>query len=85
YTIELTVNNSLGSDANVTVLPISGGTFGASVPNPVPAGLQTINFPFTDLAPRDSIICFRILLDNGTKKCWQDVCVCTCQIAGHWE
>lgn len=75
YNIELTVNNSLGTNANVTILPISGGTFGSPVPNPVPPGLQTINIPFVDVNPRDSIICFRVLLSNSFKKCWQDVCV----------
>lgn len=75
YNIELTVNNYLGSSAIPSVLPISGGTFGSISPNPVPAGMQTLNMPFVDEGPRDSIICFRIILTTATHTCWQDVCV----------
>lgn len=75
YNIELTVDNTLGSGAVPSILPISGGYFGAITPNPVPAGLQTLEIPFTDVPGRDSIICFRILLELDGHTCWQDVCV----------
>jgi hypothetical protein len=67
--------NTLGTNANVSILPIAAGSFGTPVPNPVPPGISNVNIPFTDLGPRDSIICFRILLTAQNKSCWQDVCV----------
>jgi hypothetical protein len=75
YDIELTVMNTLGTNANVSILPIAAGSFGAPVPNPIPPGISNINIPFNDVGPRDSIICFRILLTAQNKSCWQDVCV----------
>lgn len=75
YNIELTINNTVGAGATVSILPISEGVFGTPSPATVPAGISTINVPFTDLGVRDSIICFRVLLTLNGKSCWQDVCV----------
>ena len=75
YNIELTVDNTLGTGATVSILPISEGYFGTISPNPIAAGLQTINVPFTDVPAIDSIICFRVMRELTGKKCWQDVCV----------
>jgi hypothetical protein len=62
-------------NANLSILPIAAGTFGAVSPNPVPPGMTTITVPFTDTNPRDSVICFRVLMTAGNKTCWQDVCI----------
>lgn len=75
YNIELTINNTVGSGASVSILPISGGVFGTPNPATVPSGISTINVPFTDIGVRDSIICFRVLLTLNGSSCWQDVCV----------
>lgn len=75
YNISLTVDNTLGSGATLSVLPISGGVFGTISPNPIPYGVQSISLPFTDIPTRDSVICFRILMELQGKKCWQDICV----------
>ena len=75
YNIELTVDNTLGTGATVSILPISEGYFGTISPNPIAAGLQTIKVPFTDVPAIDSIICFRVMIELKGKKCWQDVCV----------
>jgi PKD repeat protein len=74
YKIGVTVFNPLGT-ANVSVLPISSGTFGLITPNPIPSGMQQFHIYFTDNLPQDTIICFRILLNSGGKTCWQDICV----------
>jgi PKD repeat protein len=75
YNVELTVDNQLGPGATVSILPISEGYFGTIAPNPIPAGMQTLNVPFTDVAPSDSVICFKVMLTLGDESCWQDVCV----------
>lgn len=74
YKIGVTVYNPFGN-ATVSVLPISSGTFGAITPNPIPSGVQQFHIYFTDNLPKDTIICFRVLLSEGGKTCWQDVCV----------
>ena len=75
YSIELTVQNNFGSNGTLSVLPVSGGSFGTISPNPVPPGLTTVEIPFTDVNPSDSIICFRILMEVNGRFCAQDVCV----------
>lgn len=75
YSIELTVMNPYPS-GTVSVLPIAAGVFGPITPNPIGPGLQTFNIQFTDTLPADSIICFRILVNDGAgHTCWEDVCV----------
>jgi len=76
YSIDITLDNTLGAPATVNFLPIVAGTFGAPSPLSVATGISTVNVSFTDANPRDSIICFRILITTATgKTCWQDVCV----------
>lgn len=75
YSIELTVQNNFGTNALLSVLPVSGGIWGAITPNPVPPGLTTVSLPFTDVTPRDSLICLRLLLEVNGRVCAQDVCV----------
>ncbi|MBK7957292.1 MAG: PKD domain-containing protein [Bacteroidetes bacterium] len=75
YDIDLVINNTLGTNANVSVLPIPGGVFGAPSPAVIPPGINNVSIPFTDNNPRDSIICFRVLLSTPTISCWQDICV----------
>ncbi|MFA6260965.1 MAG: PKD domain-containing protein [Bacteroidia bacterium] len=75
YNVEVTVYNPF-SLATVSILPVSSGVFGAISPNPLAAGMQTFNVLFTDSLPADTIICFRVVLnDGGGKTCWEDVCV----------
>lgn len=75
YSLEITIDNTLGGPANVSLMNIIGGTFGSPSPNPVPSGISTIAIPFTDTGARDSIICFRVLLSLKDKLCWADVCI----------
>ncbi len=75
YNLVITINNTLGTLANVNVLPISGGVFGTISPNPVPPGISDISIPFTDTGVRDSIICFRVIIQNDATICWADICV----------
>lgn len=75
YSIEITVENNFGSNADLSVLPIPGGTFGTITPNPVPPGLTTVNIPFTDSGSRDSIICFTVLMEVNGRTCADDICV----------
>lgn len=74
YKIGVTVYNPFGS-ATVSVLPVSTGTINAITPNPIPSGVQQFHIYFTDDLPKDTIICFRVLLTDGGKTCWQDICV----------
>lgn len=75
YQLEITINNTIPGVSNVSLANTSGGSFGLITPNPISSGITTLNIPFTDTGSRDSIICFRILVNNGTKLCWADVCV----------
>ena len=75
YNIEITVNNTMGAPASVSVLPIAAGTFGTPFPAVATPGINVINLPFKDNNPRDSIICFRVYLTVNNKICWQDICV----------
>ncbi|MDI1233974.1 MAG: PKD domain-containing protein [bacterium] len=77
YDIDLTVYNPFGNNALVTILPIVAGTFSAITPNPVAPGMQTITTVFTDVAPSNNIICFKILLTDVVteKSCWKDICI----------
>ena len=75
YTIDLTVNNTLGGPASVSIPPVNMGTIGAISPAVLPSGVGTVSFPFIDSGAKDSIICFRIYLTVGNKICYQDVCV----------
>jgi hypothetical protein len=75
YTIELTVNNTLGGPASVSIPPFNTGTIGVISPPILPSGVGTVSFPFIDTGAKDSIVCFRIYLTVGNKICYQDVCV----------
>ncbi|MFY0643533.1 MAG: PKD domain-containing protein [Bacteroidia bacterium] len=77
YKLEMAVNNPFGGNANVSITPISAGTFGAITPNPIPPGSTTITVPFTDWSPTDSIICFKITLTEvaGHGICHKDLCI----------
>jgi PKD repeat protein len=75
YTIELTINNTLGGPATVSIPPVNTGTIGTISPPIVPPGIGTVSFPFIDTGAKDSIVCFRIYLTVGNKICYQDVCV----------
>lgn len=37
--------------------------------------ISTIAIEFTDTGARDSIICFRVVINGGGHVCWADVCV----------
>lgn len=77
YTIEMDVFNGSGSNATVSIVPISAGVFGPITPNPIPPGYTTISTTFTDLGTVDTIICFRIVLTNviTNQICYRDICV----------
>ncbi len=77
YDIDLTVYNPFGNSASVAITPIAAGTFSAITPNPVPPGMQTVSTTFTDLAPSNNIICFKILLTDVVteKTCWKEICI----------
>ncbi len=77
YDIDLTVFNPFANNATVAITPIAAGTFGPITPNPVPPGMQTVSTEFTDLAPANGIICFKVLLTDviTNKTCWRDVCI----------
>jgi len=77
YDVELTVSNPFANNANLTILPIGAGTFGAITPNPVPPGLQPVNTTFIDVPPANSIICFKILLTDPqtNQSCWRTICL----------
>lgn len=75
YTIELTVNNTLGGPASVSIPPVSTGTIGTISPAVLPVGIGMVSFPFIDTGAKDSIVCFRIYLTVANKICYQDVCV----------
>lgn len=77
YTLEVTVDNIYGANGNLSVTTASGtgGTFGTISPNPVPPGLTTINIPFLDTYPHDSIICFTLLMEVHGRICAQDICI----------
>lgn len=77
YDIDLTVMNPFANPSNIAFTPVSGGTFGPITPNPVPPGMQTVSAQFTDIAPSDQIICFKVLLTDPmtNKTCWRDVCI----------
>lgn len=77
YDVDLTVMNPFSGPANVSILPIAAGTFGPITPNPVAPGLQNISTQFTDLAPANSIICFKVILTevSSGRSCWQYVCL----------
>ena len=77
YKIELDVTNPMGTNANVSILPIPEGSFGPISPNPVPPGTTTISTIFTDNGAIDSVICFRVVLTNVVtgEVCYKDICV----------
>ena len=77
YDVDLTVMNPFAGNATVTILPIAAGTFSAITPNPIAPGLQAISTQFTDLAPSNSIICFKVLLTevSSGRSCWSTVCL----------
>jgi PKD repeat protein len=77
YDIDLTVFNPFAGNATVSILPIAAGTFGPITPNPVGPGMQIITSDFTDIAPANSIICFKVLLTEikTGKTCWKEICI----------
>lgn len=75
YSLEITINNTTGATASVNVMDIVGGVFGTISPATVPPGISTIAIQFTDTGARDSIICFRVVLNGGGHVCWSDICV----------
>lgn len=77
YKLEMDVTNPFSGYANVSITPIPEGTFGPITPNPIPPGTTTISVMFTDLAPADSIICFKVTLSevNGDNICDRDICI----------
>ena len=75
YTLEVTVDNIYGANGNLSVASGSGGTFGTISPNPVPPGLTTIEIPFFDTNPHDSIICFTLLMEVNDRICAADLCI----------
>lgn len=77
YDIDITVFNPYGINANLTILPITAGTFSPITPNPIAPGMQFVHTIFTDLAPANSIICFRVVLTNPltNQTCWKDICL----------
>ncbi|MFM6983061.1 MAG: PKD domain-containing protein [Chitinophagaceae bacterium] len=77
YDIDLTVMNPFAGPATVSIPPIAAGTFGPITPNPVGPGLQNISTMFTDIAPGNQIICFKVLLTevSSGRTCWKDVCI----------
>jgi PKD repeat protein len=77
YDIDLTVLNPFANAANISITPIAAGTFGPISPNPVPPGMQNVSTTFTDIAPADQIICFKVILTDPVtnKTCWRDVCI----------
>lgn len=77
YDIDLTVFNPFSGPATVTFTPTPAGTFGPITPNPVGPGMQNVSSEFTDLAPADNIICFKVLLTEVATgiTCWRDICI----------
>lgn len=76
YGIELTINNTLGNNAAVSVLPTSAGVFSGIMPLAVGPGIQVVTLQFTDILPRDTILCFRVILTTSDGNiCWQDICI----------
>lgn len=77
YDIDLTVNNPFSGPATVSIMPISAGTFGPITPNPVGPGMQTVSSIFTDLAPANNLICFKVVLTevSSGRKCWKTICI----------
>ncbi len=77
YDVDLTILNPFAGPATVSIPPIAAGTFGPISPNPIAPGMQNVNTMFTDLAPANQIICFKVLLTEVStgKTCWRDVCI----------
>jgi len=75
YDIDLTINNNMGNPANVTITNIVGGIFGSPSPAVIATGMQNLSIPFTDTGSRDSIICFRVILNVNNLTCYRDICV----------
>lgn len=77
YTITMSVFNQFAMNANVSIAPIGAGTFGPVTPNPIPPGTSLISVVFTDLAPANAGICFKILLMEveTDKPCWKTICI----------
>lgn len=77
YDVDLTVLNPFPGNASISIAPIAAGTFGPVSPNPVGPGMQSISVPFTDNAPANQIICFKVLLTEIStgKTCFQTVCL----------
>jgi PKD repeat protein len=76
YRLDMIIDNPFGSNATVTVLPIGAGTFGAITPNPIGPGMQPVQIMFTDNLPKDTFICFTIMLTSvDGKKCTREICM----------
>lgn len=76
YELDITLYNPFATNASVTVLPIGAGTFGSVIPNPVAPGMQTIKITFTDNPPKDTLICFKVILtDLKGNKCMTELCM----------
>lgn len=77
YLLELDIYNPFPNNANVSIIPISAGTFGAISPNPIAPGTTTVSTVFTDISPSDSLICFRVILTEvgSSALCYKDICI----------
>lgn len=76
YGIDLTVFNPFGSNAIVSILPISAGVFGTINPNPIGPGMQQVMVSFTDNLPQDTIVCFKVILTSSLgEKCTKEICL----------
>lgn len=76
YILDMIIDNPFAGNASVSILPNSAGVFGAITPNPIGPGMQSIQVVFTDNAPKDTFICFTVVLTGPLgKKCTREVCM----------
>ncbi len=77
YIITMSVFNPFVMYATVSISPIAAGTFGSITPGAVVPGTSSISFVFTDVAPANASICFKVMLmDSETDMgCWKTICL----------
>ncbi len=74
YTITMSVNNTLGAGAGITVSS-GAGTISGLTPSILVAGNNSVSFTFADTPPVDTVACFNIIIFNGNKKCDTTICI----------
>jgi PKD repeat protein len=74
YSMNFTVNNSLGAGANLSIYSSNGTVTGLS-PMVLAAGTNVITGTFIDNPPVDTVACFTVVVSNPDQHCDTTICI----------